>query len=399
MKLRLRILITACFALFFHCGFAQTPAPDKALKMMKWRPIGPANMGGRVTDIEGIPGDPTTFYVGGADGGVFKTTNGGVTMTSLFTDQKAYSVGDIAIAPSDPEVIYVGTGEGDPRNSVGYGYGVYRSNDGGKSWNHLGLEKTDRIKRIVIDPRDPDVACVCAMGREWGPNSDRGVFRTENGGKTWTKVLYLDEKTGCSDIAIEWNNPRVMYAGMWTFGRKPWRFDDSGEKTALYRTMDGGKTWSKISHKNGLPDKPMARIGVSVAQSQPNTVYLITEFKEGGTLFRSDDRGDSWRMVNDDRDLNFRPFYYSDVKVDPTNPEVVYTLSGGMSKSTDGGRTFKGVANGQHGDNQALWIDPKNSNRVLSGDDGGFRVSYDGFKTFQTINNIELSQFYQLYLD
>jgi photosystem II stability/assembly factor-like uncharacterized protein len=398
MKIYFRILSTLSIVLFFWQLSAQAPN-DKALKNMMWRPIGPANMGGRVTDIEGIPGDPTTFYVGGADGGVFKTANGGVTMTSLFTDQKAYSIGDIAIAPSDHEVIYVGTGEGDPRNSVGYGYGVYRSNDGGKTWNHLGLEKTDRIKRIVVDPKNPDAACVCAMGREWGPNTDRGVFRTEDGGKTWAKVLYIDEKTGCSDIAIEWNNPRVMYAGMWTFSRKPWRFDDNGEKTALYRTMDSGKTWSKISHKNGLPDKPMARIGVSIAQSQPNTVYLITEFKDGGTLFRSDDRGDSWRMVNDDRELNFRPFYYSDVKVDPSNPEVVYTLSGGMSKSTDGGRTFKGVADGQHGDNQALWIDPKNSNHVLSGDDGGFRVSYDGFKTFQTINNVELSQFYELFLD
>lgn len=389
-----------CAGLFTAASlFAQTPTPDKTLKSMKWRPIGPANMGGRTTDIEGIPGDPTTFYIGGADGGIFKTINGGTTMTSLFTDQRAYSIGDIAIAPSDHEVIYVGTGEGDPRNSVGYGYGVYRSNDAGKTWQHLGLEKTDRIKRIVVDPKNPDAACVCAMGREWGPNTDRGVFRTEDGGKTWTKVLYLDENTGCSDIAIEWNNPRIMYAGMWTFRRKPWRFDDSGEKTALYKSTDAGKTWSKISHKNGLPDKPMARIGVSIAQSQPNTVYLITEFKDGGTLFRSDDRGDSWRMVNDDRDLNFRPFYYSDVKVDPSNPEVVYTLSGGLNKSTDGGRTFKGIANGQHGDNQGLWIDPKNSNRVLSSDDGGFRVSYDGFKTFQTINNVELSQFYELFLD
>lgn len=376
---------------------AQTP--DKVYKNMKWRPIGPANMGGRTTDIEGIPGDPSTFYIGGADGGVFKTTNGGVTMTSLFTDQRAYSIGDIAIAPSDHEVIWLGTGEGDPRNSVGYGYGVYRSNDGGKTWQHMGLEKTDRIKRIVVDPRNPDAACVCALGREWGPNTDRGVFRTLDGGKTWEKVLYIDENTGCSDITIEWNNPRIMYAGMWTFRRKPWRFDDSGEKTALYKTTDAGKTWTKISHKNGLPDKPMARIGLAIAQSQPNTVYMITEYKDGGTLFRSDDRGDSWRMVNSDRELNFRPFYYSDVRVDPSNPEVVYTLSGGLSKSTDGGRTFKTIANGQHGDNQGLWIDPQNSNRVLSSDDGGFRVSFDGFKTFQTINNVELSQFYQLFLD
>ena len=376
---------------------AQTP--EKVYKNMKWRPIGPANMGGRTTDIEGIPGDPSTFYIGGADGGVFKTTNGGVTMTSLFTDQRAYSIGDIAIAPSDHEVIWLGTGEGDPRNSVGYGYGVYRSNDAGKTWQHMGLEKTDRIKRIVVDPKNPDAACVCALGREWGPNTDRGVFKTIDGGKTWEKVLYIDENTGCSDIVIEWNNSRIMYAGMWTFRRKPWRFDDSGEKTAVYKTTDAGKTWAKISHKNGLPDKPMARIGLAIAQSQPNTVYLITEYKDGGTLFRSDDRGENWRLVNSDRELNFRPFYYSDVRVDPSNPEVVYTLSGGLSKSTDGGRTFVTIASGQHGDNQGLWIDPQNSKRVLSADDGGFRVSYDGFKTFQTINNVELSQFYQLFLD
>ncbi len=396
---RLYLLMLAAASLLTCEVRAQLISPEQALKQMKWRPVGPANMGGRVTDIEGIPGNPDIFYIAGADGGIFKTTNGGVTMTPLFTDQRAYSVGEIAIAPSDPEVIWVGTGEGDPRNSVGYGHGVYRSNDGGKTWQHLGLEKTDRIKRIAVHPQNPDVACVCAMGREWGPNPERGVFRTLDGGKTWEKVLYIDENTGCSDIAIEWNNPRIMYAGMWTFRRRPWRFDDSGEKTALYKTIDGGKTWTKISHKNGLPDKPMARIGVAVAQSQPNTVYLITEFKEEGTLFRSDDRGESWRVVNKDRNLNFRPFYYSDVRVDPNNPEAVYTLSGGLSKSTDGGRTFFSIANGQHGDNQGLWIDPKNSNRVLSADDGGFRISHDGFKTFETVNNVELSQFYQLYLD
>lgn len=396
MKTRIIILLMLVAQL---SATAQLLPPDKGLQKLKWRPVGPANMGGRVTDIAGVPGDPTTFYVGGADGGIFKTSNGGVTFEPIFDGQRAYSIGTIAVAPSDPEVLWVGTGEGDPRNSVGYGYGVYRSTDGGKTWSHLGLEKTDRIKRIAVHPTNPDEACVCAMGREWGPNADRGVFRTVDGGKTWEKVLYLDENTGCSDIAIEWNNPRILYAGMWTFRRKPWRFDDGGDKTALYKSTNGGKTWTKISHKNGLPDKPMARIGVSIAQHSPNIVYLITEFVNDGTLFRSEDRGETWSVVNKDRNLNFRPFYYSDVKADPNNSDHVYTLSGGMSKSTDGGRTFMSIARGQHGDNQALWIDPKNSNRVLSGDDGGFRISYDGFKTFDAINNVELSQFYQLWVD
>ena len=372
---------------------------EKSIKNMKWRPIGPANMGGRVTEIAGLPGDPSTFYVAGADGGLFKTVNGGTTFTAQFTDQKAYSVGAIAIAPSDKEVIWLGSGEGDPRNSIGYGNGVYRSLDGGKTWTHLGLDKTDRIKRIVVNPQNPDVACVCALGRTWGPNPDRGVFQTKDGGKTWKKVLYIDENTGCSDIAMELSNPRVMYAGMWTHRRKPWRFDDSGEKTALYKSMDGGETWTKISHQNGLPNKPMARIGVAIAQSQPNTVYLITEFKDGGTLFRSDDRGGSWKMVNDNRQLNFRPFYYADLRVDPNNPDHVYTLSGGLSKSMDGGKTFSGISGGVHADHQALWIDPTNSRFVLSGCDGGYQISWDAGATWEIINNIELSQYYQVFVD
>lgn len=392
-----RILVGFCLLLSGTLA-GQTPF-EKSIKNMPWRPIGPANMGGRVTDIAGIPGDPATFYVAGADGGLFKTTNGGTTFTALFTDQKAYSVGAIAIAPSDKEVVWLGSGEGDPRNSIGYGNGVYRSLDGGKSWTHLGLDKTDRIKRIVVNPQNPDVACVCALGRTWGPNSDRGVFQTKDGGKTWKKVLYIDDNTGCSDLAIEWSNPRVMYAGMWTHRRKPWRFDDSGEKTALYKSMDGGDTWTKISHQNGLPNKPMARIGVAVAQSQPNTVYLITEFKDGGTLFRSDDRGGSWRMVNDNRQLNFRPFYYADLRVDPNNPDHVYTLSGGLSKSTDGGKTFAGISQGVHADHQALWIDPTDSRFVLSGCDGGYQISWDAGRTWEIINNIELSQYYQVFVD
>lgn len=385
------------FSLMLGTAFGQMDV-SAVMKNMEWRPIGPANMGGRVTDIDGIPGDPSTFYVSGADGGIFRTTNGGVTFEALFTDQRAYSVGALAIAPSDRNVLWLGSGEGDPRNSVGYGNGVYRSTDGGDSWQHLGLEGTERIKRIVVDPKDPDVACVCALGKEWGANEDRGVFKTTDGGKSWKKVLYIDEDTGCSDLDMDLSNPRIMYAGMWTFRRKPWRFDDGGKETAVYRTKDGGETWEKIV--KGLPDGPMARIGVAVAQSQPNTVYMITEFADmQGSLFRSDDRGENWKVVNKDPNINFRPFYYSDIRVDPTNPEILYSLSGRLMKSMDGGKSFETIARDVHGDHQSFWIDPQNPRRLLSGSDGGFQVSYDQGTTWDIINNIELSQFYQLNVD
>ena len=364
---------------------------------LKWRNIGPANMGGRVSAIEGVAGDPNTYYVGGADGGIFKTINNGVTFDEIFNDQDAYSIGAITVAPSDANVIWVGTGEGDPRNSVGYGRGVYRSIDGGITWVKAGLEKTERIKRIVVDPRDPDVVSVCALGREWGPNPERGVFITHDGGKKWEKVLYIDEDTGCSDITMENSNPRIMYAGMWTFRRKPWRFDGGSKKTALYRTMNGGKNWNIIH--NGLPDGPMTRIGVQVAQSEPNIVYLVTEIKDGGTLFRSDDRGENWKKVHDDARINFRPFYYSDIRVDPTNPDHLYSLSGGLYKSTDGGQKFERIAGGVHGDHQSFWIDPVNSRRLLSGSDGGYQVSYDAGANWDVVNNVTLSQFYQIFVD
>ena len=370
---------------------------SEMLKSFSWRAIGPANMGGRVTDIDGVPGDPSTFYVSGADGGIFKTTNGGVSFNPIFENQRAYSIGALTIAPSDKNILWVGTGEGDPRNSVGYGWGVYKSIDGGMSWKHLGLKNTERIKRIVVDPKDPNVACVCALGKEWGPNKERGVFKTIDGGKTWEKILYIDENTGCADIAMETNNPRVMYAGMWTFRRKPWRFDDGGKNTALYRTMDGGQTWKKIM--NGLPNKDMARPGVHIAQSEPNIIYLMTEFEGGGTAFKSDDRGENWKMVNDDPNINFRPFYYSDVRVDPNQPNVLFSISGRLSRSKDSGNTWEQIAKTVHGDHQALWIDPTNSKYILNGSDGGFQRSFDGGDSWEIINNIELSQFYQMEID
>ncbi len=390
-------LILLGVVLLVNPTFAQNGKYSEALKSYEWRAIGPANMGGRVTDIDGIPGDPSTFYVSGADGGIFKTTNGGVDFTPIFEDQRAYSIGALTVAPSDPNVLWVGTGEGDPRNSVGYGWGVYRSVDAGNSWTHLGLKATERIKRIVVDPTNPDVACVCALGKEWGANPERGVFKTTDGGKNWRKILYIDEDTGCADIAMEMTNPRIMYAGMWTFRRRPWRFDDGGKETAIYRTMDGGETWEKIM--NGLPKTPMARPGIHIARSEPNIIYLMTEFQGGGTVFRSEDRGNNWVMMNDDPNVNFRPFYYSDVRVDPNNPNILFSISGRLSRSKDGGKTWERVATTVHGDHQALWFDPTNSKRILEGSDGGYQVSHDGGDSWEIINNVELSQFYQVFID
>jgi len=375
------------------------PEPNEAalLANLKWRSIGPANMGGRVTAIEGVPGDPFTFYVGGADGGIFKTTNGGTTFKALFDNQAVLSIGAITVAPSDPNVIWVGTGEGDPRNTASFGDGVYRSTDAGDTWKHLGLNETERIKRIKVDPRDPDIAYVAAVGRAWGPSDERGVFKTTDGGKTWAKTLFIDKDTGCSDIDIDPQNPRILYAGMYTYRRKPWRFDSGGGQTALYKSIDSGATWKKLT--NGLPKTPMDRIGIAIARNNPMTVYMITETKTEGNLFRSDDRGETWRMVHNDPNINFRPFYYSDIRVDPNDPERVYSLGGGLSVSRDGGRTFARIANGVHGDHQGLWIDPQNSNRVLNGSDGGFQVSNDKAATFDIINNVVLSQYYHINYD
>jgi photosystem II stability/assembly factor-like uncharacterized protein len=371
-------------------------ALEKAIATLEWREIGPVNMGGRVTAIAGIPGDAKTFWVGGADGGVWKTTNGGTTFEGQWQDEESYSVGSLTVAPSDQNVIWLGSGEGDPRNSVSYGLGVWRSTDGGKTWAQVGLGETERIKRIVVDPKDPDIALVCALGREWGPNEGRGVFKTTDGGKMWRKVLYIDQDTGCSDIDLDFTNARNVYAGMWTFRRKPWRFDDGGKQTALYVSRDAGETWRKIET---LPKEPMARIGLGVAQSSPNIVYLITEYPTAGTLFRSEDHGEHWTMVSADRNLNFRPFYYSDVFVDPSNENILFTLSGGLSRSTDGGRTFQRIGQDVHGDHQSMWIDPEDGDFVLLGTDGGYQLSHDGGDTFHIMRNVSLAQFYHIFVD
>ena len=385
--------------------FGQSSAPagssmspeGAALAGLRWRSIGPANPGGRITAVAGVPGKPDVFYVAGAAGGIIKTTNGGVTFSPIFDDQPVASIGAIEIAPSNENVVWVGTGEGDPRNSTSFGNGVYRSTNAGQSWTHVGLDDSERIKRIAVHPQNPDVAYVCALGHAWGPNEERGVFRTTNAGQSWQKVLYKNQDTGCSDIAMDPSDPRTLYAGMYTFRRKPWRFDSGGGETALYKTTDGGDTWQKLT--SGLPTEPMDRPGVAIAASNPSVMYLISETKSQGTLFRSADKGASWTKVSDNTVISFRPFYYDDLRVDPSNPDRLFALAGQLQLSEDAGRTFRNAGNGVHGDHQAMWIDPRNPRRILEGSDGGFQISYDGSQTWEIINTFPFTQFYRVEVD
>ena len=406
---RAPILIGACMIAIFstgsHAQLAAQSAPAAeadALTRLLWRNIGPTAQAGRTSVFVGLPGDVSTMYVAGAAGGIFKTTNGGLTWKALFDDQSNISIGAIAIAPSDPNVVYVGTGEGNPRNSASVGDGVYKSIDAGDHWTKLGLPDTDKIARIVVDPRNPDIAYIAALGHTWGPSEERGLFKTTDGGATWKKILYKNDLTGCSDVDIDPTNANVVYAGLFTFRRWAWYTDSGGGETAVHKSSDGGATWTRLSGPGatrGLPRGAMDRIGISVARSQPNIVYVLSETKDEGELWRTDDAGATWRTVNRDPNINFRPFYYSDIRVDPNNPNTVYALAGGLSKSEDGGRTFARIGGGTHGDHQAMWIDPANSNRVLSADDGGFQISWDGGRTFDVLNNIPFTQFYNVMYD
>jgi photosystem II stability/assembly factor-like uncharacterized protein len=374
----------------------------EALKGLKWRSVGPANNAGRISVVAGVPGDPFTYYVAGANGGIIKTTNGGTTFRPIFDRQAVGSIGAIAIAPSDPNIIYVGTGEENPRNNASIGDGMYKSVDAGEHWTHVGLEKTDKIARLVIDAKNSDLVYACGLGREWGPNEDRGVFKTTDGGKSWKKVLYVDAQTACSDISADPLNSNIIYAGMYTYRRWAWHLESGGGNTAVYKSVNGGETWEKLSGKDqerGLPKGDMDRIGIAVAPSDPAIVYVISETKTEGQLWRSDDAGTHWRTVNRDPNINFRPFYYSDIRVDPANPNRVYSLSGSLVMSEDGGLNFRTIGGGTHGDHQAMWIDPLNPKRILEGSDGGWQVSYDGAKTFEVVNTYAFTQFYHINYD
>jgi len=381
---------------------APAPDPSELIKRMPWRSVGPINNAGRISVVTGVPGDPLTYYVAGANGGIIKTTNGGTTFKPIFDDAGPASIGAIAVAPSDKNIVYVGTGEGNPRNNASVGDGMYKSIDGGEHWTHIGLEKSDKIARLVIDAKNPDIVYACALGREWGPSEERGVFKTTDGGASWKKVLYVDPQTSCSDISADPNNSNIIYAGMYTYRRWAWHLESGAGNTAVYKSVNGGASWERLSGADklrGLPRKAMDRIGIAVAPSDPNIVYVISETKDEGELWRTDDAGQTWRTVNRDPNINFRPFYYADIRVDPQNPNRIFSLSGSLNLSEDGGATFRTIARDIHGDHQAMWIDPVDPRYILSGSDGGWQVSRDGGKNFEVVNTFPFTQFYHINYD
>ena len=362
---------------------------------MKWRQIGPFR-GGRVIAVTGVPGDPATWYFGGVAGGVWKSTDVGASWKPIFDSQKIASIGAIAVADSDHNVLYVGTGEACTRGNITYGDGVYKSVDAGRSWTNLGLKDTRHIGALIVHPKNPDVVLVAALGHAFGPNEERGVFRSADGGRTWAKVLYKDRDTGAIDVVFDPDNPNIVYASLWQMRRQPWYFSSGGPGSGLYRSTDAGLTWTHLEG-HGLPEGILGRIGVSVAGGGSGRVYAMIEAEEGG-LFRSDDGGGSWSRVNSDHRFRQRAWYYSHVFADPVSPDVVYIMNTGAFRSADGGKSFE-LMPAPHGDHHALWIDPKNPRRLINGNDGGASISMDGGKAWTAPYNQPTAQFYHVAVD
>jgi photosystem II stability/assembly factor-like uncharacterized protein len=362
---------------------------------MEFRTIGP-HRGGRSCAVAGLRHQPNTFYFGATGGGVWKTTDGGSNWEVISDkDFKTGSIGAIAVSESDPNIVYVGTGEEPIRGNVSHGDGVYKSTDGGRSWKNVGLKDSRQIARIRVHPGNPDLVYVAAQGHVWGPNAERGIFRSEDGGQTWKKVLFVDDKTGASDLAMDPANPRILYAGFWQVVRRPWELVSGGPGSSLWKSADGGDHWKKLTE--GLPEGPWGKIGVAASAARPGRVFAFVEAKHGG-LFRSEDYGEKWAHVNDEHKIRERAWYYSWVYPDPRNADTVYLPNVYMHKSTDGGRSFSNLPV-PHGDNHDLWIDPDDPDRMILGNDGGATITFNGGRTWSTQDNQPTAQFYRVAVD
>lgn len=366
---------------------------------MEWRLIGPFR-GGRVETVTGIPNDPFTYYMGSVGGGVWKTTDAGLTWEPLWDKEPVSSIGAVAVAYSQPNIVYVGTGEACPRGDISYGDGMYKSTDAGKSWQHIGLTDTRHIGKILVDPQDPNRIFVAALGHVYSPNSERGVFRSTDGGQSWTKVLYKNDITGAADLIFDPTNPQILYAAMWTVQRTPWSLTSGGlPDDGLYKSTNGGDTWQKLGG-SGWPHGLLGKIGVAVSAANPQRVYALVEATgEQKGLYRSEDGGQSWQFVNGEHDLIQRPWYFTHLWADPKNANTIYIQDMGVFRSTDAGKAFKRMNSVPHGDNHALWIDPNNSARMIIGNDGGATISNNYGKTWSTIYNQPTGQFYHISAD
>ena len=364
---------------------------------MQYRLVGPFR-GGRVVAVSGVVGQNDTYYFGAVAGGVWKTTDGGLTWKPIFDKMKdaSPSIGAIAVSESDPNVIYVGTGEACIRGNIVGGNGVFKSIDAGATWKFVGLADTHAIGRLIVDPKNPDVAFVAALGHPFRDSEERGIFRTRDGGKRWEKVLYKDAKSGGIDITFDPSNANILYAALWQAKRTPWSMDSGGPGTGLYKSIDGGTTWKQLTG-NGLPEGTIGRIGVTVSGANPNRVWAVVEADKGG-IFRSDDGGQTWRLMTDDHNYRQRAWYYSHIFADPKAADTVYILNTSAYRSNDGGKTFTRIRT-PHGDNHALWIDPTNPKRLSNGNDGGANVSTNGSENWTTIYNQPTAQFYHVVAD
>lgn len=373
--------------------------PD-LLAGMKARSIGPAAMSGRIAAIAVNESDPNIIYVGASTGGIWKSTSGGLSWEPIFDREPVASIGAIAIFQPSPDIVWVGTGEANPRNSASVGNGVYRSMDGGKSWTHLGLPESGSISRIHLHPFDPDVAYVAVLGKMWGEHEERGVFKTEDGGRSWNRILFVDRKTGAADLVIDPGNPLKLIASMWDFRRRPWFFRSGGPGSGIFVTHDGGENWKRATHHDGLPEGPLGRIGLAMAPSDPRTVYALVE-SEKIEIYRSRDGGETWTLASSDRLVGNRPFYYADLRVDPADPNRVYSLWTIVSVSIDGAKTFEPLISygGVHPDHHALWINPNDPRQMINGNDGGIYISRDRGKTWWFARNLPLGQFYHIRVD
>jgi photosystem II stability/assembly factor-like uncharacterized protein len=376
---------------------ADQPNITDKLKNLEFRSIGPAIMGGRIDDVAVVESNPNIVFLGVASGGVWRTTNNGTTWTPVFDKEGVSTIGDIAIAPSDPSIIWVGTGEPNNRQSSSWGDGAYKSLDGGNTWQKMGLAATHHIGRIVINPRNPDVVYVAALGHLWGPNPERGVYRTTDGGKTWTQVLKINDDTGVSDIAMDPESPDTLYAAAYERRRTPFGFNGGGPDSGIYKTTDGGATWKKLT--KGLPYEnggDTGRIGLDIYRKNSNIVYALVQHEKGGT-FRSEDKGETWKKMGD---TDPRPSYYSQIRIDPNNDLRIWELGANMYYSEDGGKKFvTDRGKDVHGDFHAMWIDPADSGHIIAGSDGGIHWTYDAGRSWDFVNTIPLGQFYEVGLD